>query len=485
MASSLTAKNLEAQMKQRINRRDFLRTNLGAALAASAFPAIIPASALGRDRRAAPSERITVGIIGAGPQARWDASQFLAQPDAQVIAVNDVNRAQLEASRKLVNDHYGHTDCATYGDYRELLARDDLDAVLIASPDHWHVAHAVAAARAGKDLYLEKPMGLSVAEDQLLRKVVRREKRVFQFGTQQRSSARFRQACELVRNGRIGTLRQINVWCPASRPGGSTTPAPVPPELDYDQWLGPAPDTPYTEGKCFETPKAWKNWWFNSDYALGFIAGWGVHPLDIALWGHPSMMNGPIEVEGKAIFPTQGACDTAVAWEVHFTFATGVRLTYRGVRNGYDEPCELNDLRAWYAKYGGSPDHGTAFEGSEGWVMVDRGALRASSPSLLNSPLGPGDLRLPESANHARNFLDAVKTRRPSICPIGEAVQADLLCHLSDLATRLGRRLTWDPKKERFIKDAEANRRLKLRPRREPWRLSDALDGARAETGFG
>ena len=205
-------------MKTRINRRSFLRTNITLAFAASAFPSIIPASALGRAGKVAPGNRIAVGCIGTGPQGRGVMNGFLSQPDAQVVAVCDVKLDQLELARGDVNKRYENSDCATYGDFRDLLARKDIDAVLIATPDHWHVPVAVTAARAGKDMYLEKPMGLSLAEDQMLRRAVQKNKRVFQFGTQQRSGREFWRACQLVRNGRIGRLKHINVWSPASAP---------------------------------------------------------------------------------------------------------------------------------------------------------------------------------------------------------------------------------------------------------------------------
>ncbi len=332
-------------MKRSVTRRHFLRSNLTAALAASAFPAMVRFPLFGAE---APGNRITVGCIGTGPQGRGDLGGFLGQADARVVAVCDVKKDQLELARKQVNDRYQNQDCATSGDFRELLARRDLDAVLIATPDHWHVPLAVAAAKAGKDIYLEKPLGLTVAEDRLLRKTVLENQRVFQFGTQQRSGREFHQACELVRNGRIGKLKHINVWAPASQPGGSTAPAPVPEGLDYERWLGPARFTPYTEKKCAADGKTW---WFNSDYALGFVAGWGVHPLDIALWGHPAMFHGNLEVEGKASFPTAGACDTSVAWKVNFTFADGVTLAFRGTPNGYNEANPLNDFTEWRPRH--------------------------------------------------------------------------------------------------------------------------------------
>lgn len=453
-------------MKRTISRRRFLRTNFAAALAASAFPSIVPSSVFGAD---APSNRITVGCIGTGPQGRGDMGGFLGQSDARVVAVCDVKKDQLELARKQVNDCYKNQDCATYGDFRELLARKDIDAVLIATPDHWHVPMSVAAAKAGKDIYLEKPMGLTVAEDQLLRKTVQKEKRVFQFGTQQRSSREFHQACELVRNGRIGKLKSINVWAPASHPGGSTVPAPVPEGLDYERWLGPARFTPYTEKKCAADGKTW---WFNSDYAVGFVAGWGVHPLDIALWGHPAMFNGTMEVEGKAIFPKEGACNTSVAWDVNFTFADGVTMAFRGTPNGYNESNALNDFTAWRNRYGKLDGHGTAFEGTDGWVLVSRGSLRTSPETLAQDPIDPKPVSLMKSRNHVRNFLDGVKTRGSTICPIDEAVKADTLCHLSDIATRLERKLKWNPAKEQFIADKDANQRLELRPMRKPWQFA-------------
>jgi predicted dehydrogenase len=443
------------------SRRRFLQ----ASAAVLALPTVIPASVLGAD---APSRRVQVGCIGVGPQGRGVMGNFLAQPDCRVVALCDVSQRHLAEAVKQVEAAYRDSAVPTHADFRELLARKDVDAVLIATPDHWHVPIALAAARAGKDMYLEKPMGLSVEEDQQLREACRRGKVIFQFGTQQRSSQQFRLACELVRNGRLGRLKNIDVWCAASRPGGSTDPVPPPADLDYDRWLGPAPQTPYTKGKAYDEDGAWKTWWFNYDYALGFIAGWGVHPLDIAYWGHPAMMNGPLTVEGQGVFPLQGACNTAIAWQVRFQFADGVTLHFRGTPNGA-EPIALNNFNDWRAKYGAIVDHGTAFEGTDGWVLVDRTQIRTSPEHLVETKFGGSDVQLPKSANHVRNFLDAIKSRQPAICPVEDAVQADILCHLSDLATRLKRPLRWDPRREEFVDDAEANQRLKKRPARAPW----------------
>ncbi len=458
-------------MNTLIHRRRFLRTNLAAALGAASLPHLVPVSVLGQGQTA-PNSRIQVGCIGVGPQGRGVMSNFLPQTDCRVIALCDIAKRNLDAALQMVNGHYKDQACAKHHDYRELLRRADLDAVLIATPDHWHVPVAVAAARANKDMYVEKPLGLSVEEDQLLRTVCRQQQRIFQFGTQQRSGREFRHACELVRNGRIGSLRQINVWAAASRPGGPTKPVAHPADLDYDRWLGPAREMPYTDGKAFDgdPPDTWKTWWFNSDYALGFVAGWGVHPLDIAYWGHPGMMRGKVTVEGQGVIPTEGACNTAVAFDVRFAFADGVRMTFRGTRNNYEPVTPMNDLRPWEQKYGRAIDHGTAFEGTEGWVLVDRGAIRTSPEDLIEVKFGPSDHQLIKSDNHVRNFLDSIRSRQPAICPIEDSVQADILCHLSDIATRVGHPVTWDPDKEQFVDDPDANARLKMRPARQGWK---------------
>ncbi len=454
------------------SRRAFLKQNLLITAGAACLPSLVPASALGKEGAVAANSRIQLGCIGIGPQGRGVMGNFLSQPDCHVTALSDVAKLNLNQAIKQVQDKQGAAP-ATHADFKELLARKDVDAVLIATPDHWHVPAALAAARAGKDMYVEKPLGLTIAEDQLLRKEIHKNKRIFQFGTQQRSSSQFRLACELVRNGRIGRLKLINVWCSASRPGGSTKPTTPPEGLDYDRWLGPAQQTPYTDGKAFDNlPEgSWKTWWFNYDYALGFIAGWGVHPLDIAYWGHPAMMSNTFEVEGKGVIPTEGACNTSVAWDVNFTFADGVRMVYRGVRNNYEKELPMNDFKPWEKKYGRVIDHGTAFEGSEGWVLVDRGGIRTSPEKLVEEKFTDKDVRLIQSSNHARNFLDSVKSRKPAICSIDEAFQADALCHLSDIATRMGTPLRWDPKKERFVDDKEANTRIEMRPARKPYQF--------------
>jgi predicted dehydrogenase len=456
------------------SRRQFLRQSARLALAAGTFPALLPASALGRAGTVAPGNRIVVGCIGQGPQGQGDMGNFLNKKDAQVVAVCDVKTEQLEQARGAVNRHYQNNDCATTGDFRELIARKDIDAFLIATPDHWHVLVALAAVRAGKDIYVEKPMGLSLSEDWTLRQAVHQHKRVFQFGTQQRSSRLFRLACELVRNGRIGQLKHINVWAPGSAPGGSTAQVPVPPGLDYQTWLGPAPFKPYTQDLC-SADGAKKTWWFKSDYALGFVAGWGIHPIDIAAWG-ADLFNGPMEMEGRGTFHCEGACNTATVWNIDLSFAGGVTMKFVGVPNGSNEGRPTCDTwpqaEEWKSRYRRITSHGTAFEGTEGWVHIDRDGINLQPENLIDVNPDTFNVRLTRSPDHVRNFLDCIKSRADTVCPIDESVRSDSLCHLSDIAMRLNRKVRWDPKKERFLEDEEANLRLRNRAMRPPWRLS-------------
>ena len=457
-----------------LTRRQFLQQTTGLAVSVAALPSLVPASALGRGGEVAPSNRIVVAAIGVGPQGQGDMGNFLAQKDAQVVAVCDVKTDQLEQARRAVNGRYQNQDCAAVGDFREVVARKDIDACLIATPDHWHVLTALAAVRAGKDVYVEKPLGLSLTEDWTLRREVRRHKRVFQFGTQQRSSRLFRLACELVRNGRIGQLKHINVWAPGSAPGGPTNVVPVPPGLNYDFWLGPAPFKPHTQDLCTDVGTK-KTWWFISSYALGFIAGWGIHPIDIALWGGGPLLDGPIAIEGRGTFHSEGACDTATIWNVDMKFPSGVTLKYVGVPNGGNADQPTSDpwpqANEWKQRYRRIGSHGTAFEGTNGWVHIDRGGINLQPEGLIDEKEEAFKVRLKQSANHVRDFLDCVKSRAETICPIDESVRGDAFCHLSDIAIRLNRKVTWDTGKEHFVDDEEANLRLLARHMRPPWRL--------------
>ena len=420
--------------KMQMSRRTFLKR----AGAGFAVPYLLPASALGAN------DKIAVGSVGVGPQGRRVMELFLASDDARVVAVCDVNARRLEDARRRVDDYYGSKGCAAYGDFRELIARPDIDVVHCATPDHWHVLVALEAARAGKDMYVEKPLGLSLAEDRALREAVRRSGAIVQFGTQHRSERSFRFACELVRNGRIGRLHTMRVALEASKVAPCFPAMPVPNWLDYDLWLGPAPRAPFTENRIIN-----QYWWHISDYTLGFVAGQNIHFGDIAQWGNGTEMTGPVEVEGWGEFPRDGLCDCAIAYNVRHAYANGVTMHFT---DDVENP------------------QGVRFEGTEGWVFVDLGVLDAEPKSLLRTVFDPGEERLYVSTNHVQNLLDCVRTRAQPICPIDQAVRSDTICHLSDIAMRLGRRLEWDPERERFVNDESANRML-TRAMRAPWRL--------------
>ncbi len=431
-----------------ISRRRFLRRTAGAAAGAVAFPHVVASSALGRAGTVAPSDRITMGSIGTGGRGTALLRAFLGLTDAQVVAVCDVKEAMRERARTMVDTYYERKDCAAYVDFRELCARDDIDAVVVASTDHWHVLHALHAVRAGKDVYCEKPLGLSVEQGRALRAAVWQYGAVFQFGTQERSAWSTRLACEIVRSHWIGDLRRVTVASRFSRASPNYPSEPVPASLDYDLWLGPAPWAPYSRHRVSNG-----HWFHISDYALGFLAGCGIHTVNMAMWGMGTDDTGPVEVEGIGEFPADGLCNCATGWDVNLTFAGGVVMNFT---DGKRHPL------------------GVLFEGTDGSVFVKEkhlgGAVSAQPESLLQRKFGPNDVRLPASANHGQNFLDCIKTRAETVAPIGMTVRSDAICQLTDIAMRLGRKLHWDPDRERFVDDPEADRMLR-RSMRSPWRL--------------
>ncbi len=428
--------------RKTLNRRQFLR---GAAALAVAAPLVVRASAVGAGERGTPGNRIATASIGFRGQGGGHLKAMLGNTrEVQVVGLCDVDAkvlaGGLEAAEKAYGPSHGVKGC---NDFRDLLARRDLDAVVIATPDHWHAAISVAAMKAGKDVYCEKPMTLTIVEGRVMTDVARRYGRVLQCGTQQRSSREFRTACELVRNGRIGKLRTIRVGIP---PNNVPSPKdwhemPVPEGFDYDLWLGPAPWAPYHEKRCHYSFR------FLLDYSGGQVTNWGAHYLDIGQWGNGTDDTGPVEVEGRGEFPEDGLFDTATRVDFTCTYANGVRMT-----------CTTGG--------GGN----TRFEGTDGWVDVTRGRLDAQPRSLLAEPFGPSDIRLYESNNHMGDFLECVRTRRRPIADVEIGHRTSTLCHLGNIAMLLGRKVRWDPERERFPDDAEADR-MRLRPYREPWHL--------------
>ncbi len=431
------------------HRRELLRQAAGAALGALALPHLVPASALGQGPQGAPSDRIRLGLIGCGGQGKHDLRSHLSARGARFVAVCDVQEARRLEAKAIVDQHNGDADCAVAGDFREILARKDIDAVLVVTQDHWHALIAVAAARAGKDIYCEKPLGVSVAESRAIVDAVRTHRRVFQTGTQQRSDRKFRLACELARNGYLGRLQGIQIAATGShfkrsykKPTGEE---PVPAGLDYEMYLGPAPKKPYNGGRL-----AWPDWYLIWDYCAGFIVNWGVHHLDIANWGHPAFAAEPCELAFTGSYRDDGLTDNINDWTGEFRLASGLRI-------GYSDDNKPHR-------------HGIRFEGEEGWVHVDRSRITAEPASLLDVPFKPGDTRLVESNNHYHHFVDCVRTRQDPVSNVESGHQASLLGMIAETAIRLKRPLKWDPKAERFVGDAEADALL-ARPMRAPWKL--------------
>lgn len=430
--------------RQHITRGAFLKGTAGFAGGIVGFPYVVSSSALGKNGNVAPSNRTTLGFIGTGDHGRAvNLTNFLGNPDAQAVAVCDVDSNNLSIAKDMVNRKYGNNDCATYKDFREVLARDDIDSVMISTPDHWHVPIAIAAAKAGKDVECEKPT-LTVREGRILVDTMKRYGRIFQWSTEDRAVYEYHRMCELVRNGRIGKVHTIRVELPSGpNTPGDPTPMPVPKELDYDMWLGPAPWAPYNKDRCH-----WNFRWV-LDYSGGMLTDWGAHLLDGAQWGNDTEYTGPVEVEGKGVFCNDGLYDTAKEYRIEYKYVNGVQLIVTS----------------------GTPS--LRFEGTEGWIGNRgwRAPLEANPKSILDSVIGPNEVHLYTCpAGEQRNFLDCVKSRKECYFPPEIGQRCFTIAHIGNISMLLGRKLKWDPDKEQFTGDEEANRMLS-RSMRSPWRL--------------
>ncbi len=428
-------KNRQSKLAATVSRREFLKSSAVIAGTAIALPAIVPSSVFGA---AAPSNRITMGCIGMGGQGTGNMRSFKGKPDCEVVAVCDADVKHIERALKSA----GLDSNAAYTDFRDVLARDDIDAISIATPDHWHALISVAAIRSGKDVFCEKPMTLTIGQGRVVADEAKRYGRVFQTGSQQRSGSEFRFACELVRNGRIGKLHTMRVGIHGNNRTCPPTwqPEPAPDGFNYDMWLGPAPWQPYTAQRCHYQFR------FILDYSGGQMTNWGAHYLDIAQWGNEADDTGPVEIAGSGDFPKTGLFTTAQNENIEYTYANGVKL---------------------YLKSGSGH---TRFEGTEGWVDVTRGKIKAEPESLLTSKIGPDEIHLYNSNDHKQNFLDCIKSRKETICTAEIGHRSSTVCHLGNIAMMLGRKLKWDPKAERFIDDPAANSMID-RSMRAPWRL--------------
>lgn len=424
------------------NRRQFLKSTATLALAA---PAVLSSSAWAA--KPGPNDRITLGFIGMGKQNMGLLNGFMHNRETQVVAVCDVDTTRREHAKTTVEDYYAKQTekgtfkgCVEYKDFRELIARQDIDAVVVATPDHWHALIVIAAANAGKDIYCEKPLSLTISEARAMVNAVRRNHRICQTGSMQRSSQEFRKACELVRNGRIGKVKNVIVGVGTSSKWCDLPEESMEPGLDWDTWLGPAPVRPY---HSVLSPRGvhnhFPNWRAYREYSGGMMTDWGAHHFDIAQWGLGMDDSGPVE-----IIPPDDANAT-----------TGLRYLYaNGVEMIHDS----------------SNSDGVTFIGSDGKIFVNRGKFRAEPESLGQEPLDAKATRLYASSNHGQDWLDCIRSRKLPICDVEIGCRSVTVCHLGNLAYWNHRRLKWDPKNEKFIGDAEANTWLD-RAKRGPWKI--------------
>jgi hypothetical protein len=432
----------------RTHRRRFLET----LAAAVGLPSFARASALGLNGQTAPSNRIQMAAIGLG----FGWPMFLRE-DVRYVAVCDVRRERRDQAVALVESKQGGEKCTAYGDFREALAREDVDAVYIATPDHWHAVVTTAAARAGKHIYCQKPLTRTVAEGRAVVDAVRRYGIVFQHGTQQRHDDRMLFGCELVRNGYIGRLKHVKIGSPSGAVCPPQPAQPVPPGLDWEMWLGPAPWAPFTPLRIQAHP-----WYHISDYCMGYIAGWGVHHADSAMQGSGlDDYSGPVTIDARGVFPDSGLFDNPYRWQMHYAFPGG--LTWHWTDCAAD---------GWGSRAGADwPQHrmGITLEGTEGWVFIWRGQVDAHPKKLLDVSIGPdAKFRLRETL--PGDFIHCVRHGLRTCAPVDVAHRSTTLCSIGAIGMLLGRKLTWDPVRERFVGDDEANRFLR-RALRPPWRL--------------
>jgi predicted dehydrogenase len=450
------------------SRRTFLKTSLGAA-AAAGFPTIVPSSVFGQ---LSPSNRINVGAIGVGRISRGhDLPGIWKYDQANIMAVCDLDANRVELGKALINGYYSKKtgkpfDGVTgYHHYRELLANKDIDAVVISTPDHQHAILAVDAVRAKKDVYLQKPASLTIAEGRHMSDQVTASRQILQIGSQQRSWKQFYRACELVRNGRIGEIKHVEIGLPGDPAGGDPTPMPVPTGFQYDAWLGSTPEVAYTVDRVMPLKDFSRPGWLRMEqFGAGMITGWGAHHVDTAHWGMNTELTGPVEIWGTAEFPTSGLWDVHGKFLTHASYANGVTMDISG-----DFP---NGIK-WY--------------GTKGWIFVTRDEmttptattgqtakiepLMASDPKILDSVIGPNEVHLYQSDDQHGNWLDCIKSRKAPTAPAEIGHRACSTCLLHHIAMKTKRHLHWDPAKERFVNDDAANAMLS-RPQRAPYVMS-------------
>ncbi len=425
-------------------RRSFLKKFGGAGIGLLAMPYVIPSSALGKDGHVTPSDRIVMGAIGTGSMGTGDMRNFLSKKGVQYIAVCDVDRNHLAQAKKLVDEKNGNRDCNMYIDYRDMLDKHQFDAMNIALPDHWHAIISVAVAEKKIDIYGQKPLARSIVESRAIVDAVKKNNIIWQTGSWQRSRANFHRAAELIINGKIGEVKYVEVGLPdGGRSIGTPPVMPVPEELDWEMWLGPAPEVPY-RGVCH-----W-NWRWIMDYSGGQLTDWAGHHVDIAHWGLGLDRTGPVTVEGTGVYPREGIYNVPVEYDIICNYKNGIKMRV------------ANRSRL---KYG----MGVTWYGDAGWLHVSRGnTLFASDKKILEAEIGPDDKHLYKSNDHEQNFLDCIRSRKETITPAEIAHRSISVALIGEIAMLTQAKLAWDPEKEQFKNNIYANRLL-AKPYREPW----------------
>ncbi|MDD4871372.1 MAG: Gfo/Idh/MocA family oxidoreductase [Kiritimatiellae bacterium] len=449
--------------KSIVSRREFLK-RIVATSTIFAVPNIFTKPLFGAE---APSNCVNVGQIGCGNiGSNYHIPTLSRMPDVRIIAVADAYKSRRDAAATKLNMQYGDKNAVTaYADFREILARTDVDAVIIGAHDNWHTPMSIAAANAGKDVYCQKPLALDFSLTKILRKAVRDKNRIFQFGTQYRSMGRYRQMIQLVRNGYIGKLQRIDLWCRDVsfnvdqyhvKPYGSTEEVPVPPNFDFDAWMGPSPMVPYTVDRA----TCWGGY-HCPETSLGFIAGCGIHELGLAQWANKTDNTSPVRYEGTGSVPREGVFRTLERWDVMCDYQNGVKLRFMDFRTAKQVASQC--LPSWH------DGDGAIFHGTEGWIS-DAEGFCASDKTLWKVNFKPSDEQLTVSPEHNRNFIDCVKSRKETMCPVEMAIRCDTICHIANIAVRTGRAIQWDPEKEKIIGDSKAAKML-ARPFRKKWKV--------------
>jgi len=461
---------MKTRNASKISRRKFLESTVKTAAVTSlafGFPSIVPSSVFGKN---APSNRINIGAIGNGRISRiHDLPGVWKFDEANVMAVCDLDTKRAADAKVLVNEYYSkktgkpYDGVTVYHDYNELIKNKDIDAVIISTPDHTHAMIAIAAARAGKHIYMQKPASLTISEGRIVSDIIQKSGVIFQIGSQQRSSTQFRYAAELVRNGRIGKLKSVYVGLPGDPSGDVEPEMPIPKNLNYDMWLGSTPNVYYTEKRVHPQVDYGRPGWLRCEqFGAGMITGWGSHHVDSAHWAMNTELTGPVEVWGHAEFPKKGLWDVHGIFKTEALYANGVHMTVS------------NEL-----------PNGIKFEGSDGWIFVTRGAyqatasdpvpdaqgvkpLDASDLKIIKSEIGPNEIHLPISKDHHGNWLESIQAEKQPIAPVEVAHRSCSACLIHHIVMKLDRKVYWDPAKEKFKNDDEANKML-ARAQRAPY----------------